>query len=161
MAKVFSRLLNLTDGLMGQGHDVIVLITTNEPLSAMHPAVVRPGRCLSEMEFGPLSVEAANRWLGAHGSGVTVAKPTSLAELYAAIGDGKGIDQGVRKATARMRQWPRWLVGDFALATISKASFPLWSQALFSKRDGSAQLAALTIERPTRIARQRTVRSLQ
>ncbi|WP_213736044.1 AAA family ATPase [Bradyrhizobium sp. dw_411] len=96
----FSRLLNLTDGLMGQGLDVIVLITTNEPLSAMHPAVLRPGRCLSEMEFGPLSVEAANRWLRANGSGVTVAKPTSLAQLYAVVGGGKGTDRGVPDATA-------------------------------------------------------------
>jgi hypothetical protein len=93
-----SRLLNLTDGLMGQGLNVIVLITTNEPLSTMHPAVVRPGRCLSEMEFGPLSVEAANRWLGANGSDVTVAKPTPLAQLYATIGGGKGNDQGVSNA---------------------------------------------------------------
>jgi ATP-dependent 26S proteasome regulatory subunit len=95
-----SRLLNLTDGLMGQGLNVMVLITTNEPLSAMHPAVVRPGRCLCEMEFGPLSVEAANRWLRAHGSSVTVAKPTPLAQLYAATGDGKGTNHGARKATA-------------------------------------------------------------
>lgn len=93
-----SRLLNLTDGLMGQGLNVMVLITTNEPLSSMHPAVVRPGRCLSEMEFGPLSVEAANRWLRARGSDVTVAKPTPLAQLYAAIGRSDGADQGIRKA---------------------------------------------------------------
>lgn len=95
-----SRLLNLTDGLMGQGLKIIVLITTNEPLSTMHPAVVRPGRCLAEIEFGALSVEASNRWLRGHGSDVTVAKPTPLAQLYAAIGDGKGTDQGVRDATA-------------------------------------------------------------
>jgi hypothetical protein len=93
-----SRLLNLTDGLMGQGLNVMVLITTNEPLSTMHPAVVRPGRCLSEMEFGPLSVETANRWLRTHRSDVTVAKPTPLAQLYAAIGGGEGTGRGVRKA---------------------------------------------------------------
>lgn len=95
-----SRLLNLTDGLMGQGLNVMVLITTNEPLSTMHPAVVRPGRCLSEMEFGPLSVEAANRWLGAHGSNVTVAKPTPLALLYATLGGAQGTEQGARNATS-------------------------------------------------------------
>lgn len=93
-----SRLLNLTDGLMGQGLNVMVLITTNEPLSSMHPAVVRPGRCLSEMEFGPLSVEAANRWLREHGSDISVAKPTPLAQLYATISDGDGADQGARNA---------------------------------------------------------------
>lgn len=91
-----SRLLNLTDGLMGQGLNLMVLITTNEPLSTMHPAVVRPGRCLSEMEFGPLSVEAANRWLRERGSDVTVAKPTPLAQLYATIGRSDKGDRGVR-----------------------------------------------------------------
>ncbi|WP_213736033.1 AAA family ATPase [Bradyrhizobium sp. dw_411] len=94
-----SRLLNLTDGLMGQGLNVMVLITTNEPLSTMHPAVVRPGRCLTEMEFGALSVEAANRWLRANGSDVTVVTPTPLAELYAASSGGE-INRGVRNANA-------------------------------------------------------------
>ncbi len=78
-----SRLLNLTDGLMGQGLNVMVIITTNEPLRTMHAAVVRPGRCLSEMEFGALPVDEANRWLREHGSATTVSEPTQLAQLYA------------------------------------------------------------------------------
>lgn len=78
-----SRLLNLTDGLMGQGLNVMVLITTNEPLSSMHPAVVRPGRCLSEMEFGSLPADQANRWLREHGCPATVSHATPLAQLYA------------------------------------------------------------------------------
>lgn len=81
-----SRLLNLTDGLMGQGLRVMVLITTNEPLSSLHPAVVRPGRCLAEIEFGPLSVDQANHWLEQHGSSASVDEPTSLATLYAIAG---------------------------------------------------------------------------
>lgn len=77
-----SRLLNLTDGLMGQGLNVMVLITTNEPLSSMHPAVVRRGRCLAETEFGALSPHRANRWLRERGSQMQVHGPTTLAELY-------------------------------------------------------------------------------
>lgn len=80
-----SRLLNLTDGLMGQGLNVMVLITTNEPLSSMHPAVVRPGRCLAEMEFGPLPADQSNRWLREHGAEMTVSDLTPLAELYAIV----------------------------------------------------------------------------
>ena len=80
-----SRLLNLTDGLMGQGLNVMVLITTNEPLSSMHPAVVRRGRCLTEFEFGALSPNTANRWLREHGSQIEVHGPATLAELYAMI----------------------------------------------------------------------------
>lgn len=77
-----SRLLNLTDGILGQGLGVMVLITTNEPLSAMHPAVVRAGRCLGEIEFGALPTIEANQWLHDHGSDKTVNEPTLLAQLY-------------------------------------------------------------------------------
>jgi ATP-dependent 26S proteasome regulatory subunit len=54
-----SRLLNLTDGLLGQGRQVLVAITTNEDLRRLHPAVVRPGRCLAHIEFGSLRSRAA------------------------------------------------------------------------------------------------------
>jgi hypothetical protein len=62
--QALSRLLNLTDGLLGQGRDVMVAITTNEPLARMHPAIVRPGRCLAQIEVGRLSREEAAAWLG-------------------------------------------------------------------------------------------------
>lgn len=58
-----SRLLNLTDGMLGQGRDVLVAITTNENLSRLHPAVVRPGRCLAQLEVGRLSPAEATTWL--------------------------------------------------------------------------------------------------
>ncbi|MEU5877759.1 DUF5925 domain-containing protein [Spirillospora sp. NPDC047279] len=58
-----SRLLNLTDGMLGQGRDVLVAITTNEDLARLHPAVVRPGRCLAQIEVGPLTRPEALAWL--------------------------------------------------------------------------------------------------
>ena len=78
--QALSRLLNLTDGLLGQGRDIMVAITTNEQLDQLHPAVVRPGRCLAQIEVGPLSVSEASSWLGPEH---TVAIPQTLAELYA------------------------------------------------------------------------------
>ncbi|MGW0804626.1 DUF5925 domain-containing protein [Nonomuraea sp. NPDC002799] len=76
-----SRLLNLTDGLLGQGRDVLVAITTNEDLTRLHPAVVRPGRCLAQIEVGPLSKDEAVTWLGSpQGVGPSGA---TLAQLYA------------------------------------------------------------------------------
>lgn len=82
--QALSRLLNLTDGLLGQGLDVIVCVTTNEPLSRLHPAVVRPGRCLAHIEIGPLPRGEAAAWLGtATGIGPEGA---TLAELYALHG---------------------------------------------------------------------------
>ncbi|MCX4091328.1 DUF5925 domain-containing protein [Nocardia sp. alder85J] len=58
-----SRLLNLTDGMLGQGRDVLVAITTNENLSRLHPAVIRPGRCLAQLEVGRLSAAESVAWL--------------------------------------------------------------------------------------------------
>lgn len=60
-----SRLLNLADGLLGWSRDVIVLLTTNEPVGALHPAVVRPGRCRFHREFERLSALEATAWLRA------------------------------------------------------------------------------------------------
>ncbi|WP_435131596.1 DUF5925 domain-containing protein [Actinacidiphila sp. bgisy144] len=79
--QALSRLLNLTDGLLGQGRNVLVGITTNEALERLHPAVVRPGRCLARVEVGPLNREEAVRWLGtSEGIG---REGATLAELYA------------------------------------------------------------------------------
>ena len=71
-----SRLLNLTDGLLGQGLRCLFLITTNEPLAAVHPAVVRPGRCLAQVEFGALPAAQAAELLGR-----PVPGPMTLAEV--------------------------------------------------------------------------------
>lgn len=46
-----SRLLNVGDGIVGQGSKVIVLITTNDQFGRLHPALSRPGRCLAQIEF--------------------------------------------------------------------------------------------------------------
>ncbi|MBM9506100.1 DUF5925 domain-containing protein [Actinacidiphila acididurans] len=79
--QALSRLLNLTDGLLGQGRNVLVGITTNEDLERLHPAVVRPGRCLARVEVGPLTRDEAVSWLGtSEGIGRDGA---TLAELYA------------------------------------------------------------------------------
>ena len=80
-----ARLLNLTDGLLGQGLQVLVCITTNEDLSRLHPAVVRPGRCLAEIHIGRLTKTEAVAWLG-RSSGIS-ADGASLAELYALRAD--------------------------------------------------------------------------
>jgi hypothetical protein len=79
--QALSRLLNLTDGLLGQGRNVLVGITTNEDLERLHPAVVRPGRCLARIEVGSLTRNEAVNWLGtSEGIG---REGATLAELYA------------------------------------------------------------------------------
>lgn len=91
--QALSRLLNTTDGLLGQGMNTIVLITTNEPLRKLHPAIQRPGRCWSQIEFSPLSAQEANVWLASHGQAMQISGPTALTELYAALDGRKPSDQ--------------------------------------------------------------------
>jgi len=79
--QALSRLLNLTDGLLGQGRKVLVAVTTNEDLERLHPAVVRPGRCLARIEVGPLTESESGAWLG--GTARTPPGGATLAELYA------------------------------------------------------------------------------
>src|SRR5256886_15351988 len=62
-----SRFLNVVDGLIGQGLRVLVLVTTNEELRKLHPAVARPGRCAANVEFKPLTGAEATAWLERHG----------------------------------------------------------------------------------------------
>ncbi len=78
--QALSRLLNLTDGLLGQGTQTLIGITTNENLARLHPAVTRPGRCLAQIEVGPLTRAEASAWLG--GDGVAPSDGATLAELY-------------------------------------------------------------------------------
>lgn len=73
-----AKLLNLADGLLGQGLRCLFLLTTNEPLTAIHPALVRPGRCLAQIEFGPLSATHAGAVLG-----TPVDRDMTLAEVIA------------------------------------------------------------------------------
>jgi SpoVK/Ycf46/Vps4 family AAA+-type ATPase len=62
-----SRLLNVVDGIIGQGLRVIVLVTTNDDLRQLHPAVSRPGRCLAKIEFVPFTPDEAEAWLTRNG----------------------------------------------------------------------------------------------
>ena len=77
-----SRLLNVVDGIIGQGLRVLVLVTTNEALRTLHPAVARPGRCASRIEFVPFPADEAAAWLRAAGR-EDARSAATLAELYA------------------------------------------------------------------------------
>jgi hypothetical protein len=78
-----SRFLNVVDGLIGQGLRVLVLVTTNEEIRALHPAVARPGRAAANVEFTPLPTDEANAWLERREVAERVERPTTLAVLYA------------------------------------------------------------------------------
>jgi hypothetical protein len=84
MGQGLSRLLNASDGLIGQGLNCVFLITTNEPVGRLHPAVSRPGRCAAQMEFRAFPSDEAASWLQARGfehNGLP--SEVRLADLYA------------------------------------------------------------------------------
>lgn len=87
--QALSRLLNVCDGVLGQAMRALVLVTTNEPIRALHPALVRPGRCLSEIEFRRLEPPEVTEWCRVHGVEPTVSGSATLADLFARR-DGAG-----------------------------------------------------------------------
>ena len=89
IAQGLSRFLNVADGLIGQGLRVLVLVTTNEEICKLHPAVARPGRSAANVRFDPLSQSEASAWLARHGGGSDAAEPVTIAELFARL---QGLD---------------------------------------------------------------------
>jgi hypothetical protein len=87
--QALSRLLNVADGLVGQGLRVLVCLTTNEPVQRLHPALRRPGRCLAELEVPRFTRAQAAAWLGAS---PLAGESFSLAELIALRGGGSMVE---------------------------------------------------------------------
>lgn len=76
------RLLNFTDGILGQGSNTLILLTTNEKIDALHPAIVRPGRCLAQIQFHPFGLTEAQEWFGESAKGMKGFKDgMTLAEM--------------------------------------------------------------------------------
>jgi hypothetical protein len=80
--QALSRLLNISDGMLGQGANISVLVTTNEEFGNLHPAIQRPGRSWAQVEFDSLDELQARAWLAEHDVEHDVTGPMSLAELY-------------------------------------------------------------------------------
>jgi len=84
-----SKLLNLTDGLLTRARNDLFLITFNEAIEQLDPAIIRPGRCMAHVIFTPLDQEEAAVWLNAHGSPTSgIPTPATIAQLYAHISGG-------------------------------------------------------------------------
>lgn len=72
------RLLNMTDGLLALGTKMMVLVTTNEPLKRLHPALARPGRAMNVTHFQSFGAHEAREW------GISDAdRVMTLAEMFA------------------------------------------------------------------------------
>lgn len=86
VGQALSRLLNLVDGLIGQGLRVLVLITTNEDFDRLHSAVARDGRCAAAIQFNALPRTQAEAWMNGSAPKLPEGKEKfTLAELYALV----------------------------------------------------------------------------
>ena len=77
-----SNLLNVTDGILGDCLNIMVIATFNIDREKIDSALVRKGRLLVEHHFEPLPAEMANALLVSIGSDRVVTEPTSLADIY-------------------------------------------------------------------------------
>jgi hypothetical protein len=90
--QALAKLLNLSDGLLGQGQKLLFLITTNEEVQNLHPAIVRHGRCLTNLEFPEFSEMEADEWFAARGDHpALLPRQRTLSDLYAATGSQASI----------------------------------------------------------------------
>ncbi|MCC6740107.1 MAG: AAA family ATPase [Planctomycetia bacterium] len=87
------KLLNMTDGLFGQGREDLFLITFNEEEDRIDPAFLRPGRCVANLTFPPFESEEAAAWLRGRGVGGKVeTADLTLAQMYAKMHAKSGGD---------------------------------------------------------------------
>lgn len=86
----FSKILNLTDGLLSSGRDDLFLITFNEDVDEIDSAIKRPGRCYSAVYFPKFKRKEAINWLENHDlqEGIPDKDEFSLADLYELIKSG-------------------------------------------------------------------------
>lgn len=77
------RLLNFSDGILGQGSNTLFLLTTNEDLGNLHPAITRPGRCYHNMQFPVFEQWEAEEWLATKEVDHYPTGSMTLAELIA------------------------------------------------------------------------------
>jgi hypothetical protein len=98
--QALSKLLNIGDGLLGQGMNLLILLTTNEEHEKLNKAVSRQGRCLSNIQFKELSEPQAIDWLKKKGYNGPVPKNTNISDLYALINETETItNQELKKKT--------------------------------------------------------------
>lgn len=98
--QAMSRLLNLADGIIGQGLNLRIIITTNEDIGKIHPAIVRPGRCLASINFDKFTSTEAKQWLHDRNvtSGIIRGEGMVLADLYAMLdGNNQNREQTVKE----------------------------------------------------------------
>ena len=86
--QALSRLLNVCDGVLGQAMNALILVTTNEPLRSLHPALSRPGRCVAQVGFERFDRTSIEEWARREGCKVPERATATVADLYAGATGG-------------------------------------------------------------------------
>jgi hypothetical protein len=94
--EALDRLLNATDGILGQGSRTLFVLTTNMELATVNPALARPGRCLASIPFEAFGAAEAREWLG--DGKEPPSGQTTLAELYQVRSEADGPTNRTRTA---------------------------------------------------------------
>lgn len=84
----FGRLLNTVDGLLGQGQKLVLIFTANEQIDSIDPAILRPGRCLQNLEIPNWDKKDVDKWFKdrkAENKCQYAKDGMSLAEMYAIL----------------------------------------------------------------------------
>lgn len=82
------RLLNRSDGLCSGDRGVTFVITFNEDLGVIDPAVVRAGRCRANLNFPAMCRDSAEQWLTHHEHPELIPElkdHTTLADMFAML----------------------------------------------------------------------------
>jgi hypothetical protein len=77
-----SELLNISDGLLGEGLDMHFICTINCRLDQLDNAIIRPGRLLTSQNFNPLPYELALKLANHLKKPLADHKDYTLAEIY-------------------------------------------------------------------------------
>ena len=81
--QTIANLLNISDGLLGDGIHIQIVATFNCDISRVDTALLRKGRLIARHEFGKLDVDSARHLmmkLGVTNQGID--EPKSLADIY-------------------------------------------------------------------------------
>ena len=91
------RILQMSDGILGQDSKVLFLITTNDAPEHLDPAISRPGRCFANIGFTRFTLEETKERL--EGTAIKAKGPMTLAETFNATRDEQQI-KGKREIEA-------------------------------------------------------------
>lgn len=83
--QAIARLLNIGDGIIGQGLNLLTLISTNVDVAELNPAVIREGRCMANIEFPPFPAAEASEWLASRGFEQPAKGDLTLAQMFGQV----------------------------------------------------------------------------